>query len=107
MLRDAAGCGCHPAGEAGYLRAPSRARIGCCLMFSWIGAHFPQILLVVAVLVVTRTLVAWIAKRSARVPALAMASGSCNKCGWSGRIANSTQACGRCGSRKITMRTSR
>ena len=71
------------------------------LMFSWIGDHFFGIVLAAVAVFVAHRAFKWLMRSSPQVP-----KGYCNKCGWLGPLTGGKKACGRCGSIKLTMRTS-
>ena len=74
-------------------------------MFTWLGDNFFSLLIAALALYAAFRGYKWIVRRSASHDGLAP-SGFCNKCGWTGKLLGGNKACGRCGSIKLTMRTS-
>jgi hypothetical protein len=72
-------------------------------MFSWIGDHIVGLFLFAGALFLGWKTLGWLSKRSgSRVAPVTI---FCNKCGWKGVMGKTKRACSKCGSLKITLRT--
>ena len=74
-------------------------------MFSWIGDHFVGLFLFAGALFAAWKGYGWMSKRGDGRGRSAPITIFCNKCGWKGAMGKTKRACSRCGSLKITLRT--
>ena len=74
-------------------------------MFSWIRDNLILLFVIGGAVFFGPGIFRWMTRRSDK-RLDRHESGFCNKCGWKGKLASAKRVCGRCGSNKLTLRTS-